>query len=241
MEISKKEYWSGLLFPPPGDLFDPGIDPRSPALQGDSSPSESSGKPLHSFLAFCYSYNFFAFCCSRRRCFSRFKHSAKGPRSQPVSSLPPGGGATHLTLKNKVCRQKAVSLKAPHPDSGGKSWPYGGQESRSLEFGGSSIFSQAPEAPRLWLGPGWNPEQIQKCLRETGTEVGGEDPASDSPARGEATSNRPPLGLKPDSIGQVTPFPLWSYTEKRPNHWSGQLNRLPGTSLVSAARALWPG
>ena len=70
-----------------------------------------------------------------------------GPSLSHLS--PRGGGATHLTLKNKVCRQKAVSLKAPHPDSGGKSWSYGGQESRSLEFGGSSIFSQAPEAPRL--------------------------------------------------------------------------------------------
>ena len=57
--------------------------------------------------------------------------------------------AIHLTFKNKGSRQKAVSLKAPRPDSGGKSWSYRGQQSRSLEFGGSSIFFQAPEAPRL--------------------------------------------------------------------------------------------
>ena len=41
MEFSQKEYQSGLQCPPPGDLPDPGIEPRSPvppALQEDSSP-----------------------------------------------------------------------------------------------------------------------------------------------------------------------------------------------------------
>ena len=45
MEFLKQEYWSGLQFPFPGDLPDPGIEPRSPALQADSLPSELSGKP----------------------------------------------------------------------------------------------------------------------------------------------------------------------------------------------------
>ena len=38
MEFSRQEYWSGLLFPPPGDLPDPGIEltsPEAPALQAD--------------------------------------------------------------------------------------------------------------------------------------------------------------------------------------------------------------
>ena len=34
--FSKQEHWSGLPFPPPGDLPDPGIEPGSPALQADS-------------------------------------------------------------------------------------------------------------------------------------------------------------------------------------------------------------
>ena len=38
--------WSGLLCPPPGDLPDPGMEPRSPALQADSLPSEPPGKPI---------------------------------------------------------------------------------------------------------------------------------------------------------------------------------------------------
>ena len=45
MEFSRQEYWSGLLFPSPGDLFDPGTKPRSPALQADALPSESPGIP----------------------------------------------------------------------------------------------------------------------------------------------------------------------------------------------------
>ena len=44
-----RQYWSGLQFPSSGDLPDPGIVPRSPALQADSLPSEAPGKPLLSF------------------------------------------------------------------------------------------------------------------------------------------------------------------------------------------------
>jgi len=36
MGFSRQEYWSGLPFPTPGDLHDPGIEPVSPALQADS-------------------------------------------------------------------------------------------------------------------------------------------------------------------------------------------------------------
>ena len=38
MEFSKQEYWSGLSFPSPGDLLNPGIEAGSPALQADSFP-----------------------------------------------------------------------------------------------------------------------------------------------------------------------------------------------------------
>ena len=40
MVFSRQEYWSGLPFPIPGDLPNPGIEPRSPALQADSLPTE---------------------------------------------------------------------------------------------------------------------------------------------------------------------------------------------------------
>ena len=47
MGFSRQEYWSGLPFPPPEDLFHPGIKLRSPAFQGDSSSSEPPEKPLY--------------------------------------------------------------------------------------------------------------------------------------------------------------------------------------------------
>ena len=45
MEFSRQEHWSGLPFPPPGDLPDPGIEPGPPALQADSLLSEPPAKP----------------------------------------------------------------------------------------------------------------------------------------------------------------------------------------------------
>ena len=51
MGFSRQEYWNGLLFPPPGDLPDPGIKPMSltsPALAGRFFfPLVPPGKPLH--------------------------------------------------------------------------------------------------------------------------------------------------------------------------------------------------
>ena len=44
MGFSRQEYWSGLLWPPPGDVPNPGIEPRSPTSQADSLPSEPPGK-----------------------------------------------------------------------------------------------------------------------------------------------------------------------------------------------------
>jgi len=45
MKFSRQEYWSGFPYPPPGDVPNPGIEPRSPALQVDSLPAEPPGKP----------------------------------------------------------------------------------------------------------------------------------------------------------------------------------------------------
>ena len=48
MEFSRQEYWSGLPFPSPGDLPNPGIEPGSPSLQADTLLCESSWKPSQS-------------------------------------------------------------------------------------------------------------------------------------------------------------------------------------------------
>ena len=45
MRFSRQEYWSEFLCPPPGNLPDPGIKPRSPALQADSLPLSHRGSP----------------------------------------------------------------------------------------------------------------------------------------------------------------------------------------------------
>ena len=44
--VSRQEYWSGLPCSPPGDLPNPGIKPRSPALQADSLPLSYLGSPV---------------------------------------------------------------------------------------------------------------------------------------------------------------------------------------------------
>ena len=50
MAFSRQEYWNGLPFPSPGDLPNPEIEPRSPALQAGSLPPEPPGKCTNEFL-----------------------------------------------------------------------------------------------------------------------------------------------------------------------------------------------
>ena len=74
MELSRREYWSGLLFPSPRDLPNPGIEPESPTLQADSLPTEQA--PLNFMAAvticsdfgaqenkFCHCFHFSPFIC----------------------------------------------------------------------------------------------------------------------------------------------------------------------------------
>ena len=56
MRFSRQKYWSGLPFPPPGDLPNTGIKPRSPALQADSVLSESLGLPHGKWILYCLSH-----------------------------------------------------------------------------------------------------------------------------------------------------------------------------------------
>ena len=52
MRFSRQGYWSGLPFPSPGDLPNPGIEPGSPALQADSLLTELQGKPCFRISGF---------------------------------------------------------------------------------------------------------------------------------------------------------------------------------------------
>ena len=58
MGFSRQECWSGLPFPSPGDLPDPGIEPRSPALQADALPSEPPGKSYIYIYIYTFSDSF---------------------------------------------------------------------------------------------------------------------------------------------------------------------------------------
>ena len=52
MGFSRQEYWSGLPFPPPGDPPNPGIEPVSPALAGDSLPLPHLGSRIWVLLVY---------------------------------------------------------------------------------------------------------------------------------------------------------------------------------------------
>ena len=72
MGFSRQGCWSGLPFPSPGELSDPGIKPRSPALRAGALPSEPPGKPYQMYMISVYCLPFCrlpfysvvsAFCC----------------------------------------------------------------------------------------------------------------------------------------------------------------------------------
>ena len=83
MGFSRQEYWSVYPFPSPGALPDPGMDPRSPALQADSLPPALSGKP--SGLPYCPSISRHLHCTSEPPA-SHPLHLL-GVSSQPISSF----------------------------------------------------------------------------------------------------------------------------------------------------------
>ena len=83
MEFSRQEYWSGLPLPSPGDLPDPGIEPRSPALQADSLPSELPGKQHEHRLAVGETSG----TVSRRLCIGKWKWSKSISDRENVNKL----------------------------------------------------------------------------------------------------------------------------------------------------------
>ena len=57
MGFPRQEYWSGLPFPPPGDLPSPGIEPASAALAGRFFTTEPPGKPFVKYLLKAFKIN----------------------------------------------------------------------------------------------------------------------------------------------------------------------------------------
>ena len=97
MGFSRQEYWSGLPFPYPGDLLDPGIESVLPALTGGFLSSKSPGKPV--LLSTTYhNTNLMAQSCFWLACLSQF------PR-QPVSALRTGldlNPLGHISTKHRA-------------------------------------------------------------------------------------------------------------------------------------------
>ena len=104
MGFSRQEYWNGLSFPSPGDLPDPGIEPRYPAFQADASTSQPPGKlDLPSFL-------------KTRKASILFTHIFL---QGTICSLPgasmaiqiPQPGRRHLQRRNKEITKKHTNKK----------------------------------------------------------------------------------------------------------------------------------
>ena len=106
MGFSRKEYWSGLTFPSPGDLPHPGTESRSPTLQADSVTSEPPGKPVGGVRAY-------------------FFHHPRGPLPSPLPwgqcwaarwvwslrDFRPRGGAPCRWGRAQLCQVKIHQVK----------------------------------------------------------------------------------------------------------------------------------
>ena len=84
MEFSRPEYWSGYPFPSPGDLPNPGVEPRSPTLQADSLLSEPLWKPpLTSQIHMNHTHGLKSICCHHSAIYRDKSHTVcpeiKGP------------------------------------------------------------------------------------------------------------------------------------------------------------------
>ena len=83
--MEAQEYWSGLPCPPPGNLPNPGMEPRSPTLQVDSLPFEPPRKPSFLSESWCLEYRL------RRRSYHRL-------RPYQIENTVPGNGHSEMLL-----------------------------------------------------------------------------------------------------------------------------------------------
>ena len=114
MGFSRQESWSGVPFPSPGDLPNPGIEPRSPALQADTLPSEPPGKPSRQdffFLNFKLEYIVDLQCCVRFRCTAkRFSHQF----SSVAQSCPTLCDPLNLSMPGLPVRHQLLEFTQTH-------------------------------------------------------------------------------------------------------------------------------
>ena len=110
--ISRPEYWSGYPLPSLGDLSNPGIKPRSPALQEDSLAAEPQGKPFNITLQsnslltlFCFrGFPFFYLSCNQWywRRLLRVPWTARRSNQSILREISPGISLVGMMLKLKL-------------------------------------------------------------------------------------------------------------------------------------------
>ena len=103
-EFSRQEYWGGSPFPSPGDLPDPGVEPRSSALQADSWLSEPPGNPKLKVTI--------TVCMSAKSLFSAL--------CNPIDCSPPGS-SFHGPLDKNIGRGCHALLQGIFPTQGSNS------------------------------------------------------------------------------------------------------------------------
>ena len=91
MEFSRPEYWSGLPCPPPGDLPNAGTEPRSPALQVDSLPTEYEWELCRNSVLFFQLF-----------CRPRVPWTARRSNQSILKEISPGCSLEGLVLKLKL-------------------------------------------------------------------------------------------------------------------------------------------
>ena len=92
MGFSREEYWSGLPFPSPGYLSDPGIEPRSPAFPEDALPSKPPGKPYYNIYGRTYYIIIASQVALVVKNLSANAGDTRDTDSIPESGRSPGGG-----------------------------------------------------------------------------------------------------------------------------------------------------
>ena len=133
MGFSRQEYWSGLPFPPPGHLSDPGIKPtslRSPALQVHSLPPVLPGKPFFEVKFIIQSEHFSSIKFIHKAVWLPYPSSSRTshhpqkrliPMSEsPLFSPPPSSGDHEPAFHLETCLFWTLHRRALH-----NTWPLG--------------------------------------------------------------------------------------------------------------------
>ena len=87
MEFSRPEYWSGYLFPFPGDLPNLGIKPRSPTLQADSLPAQPQGNLKLDSGGNCRTLNILCYAKSLQSCPTLCDPIGGSPTGSPITGI----------------------------------------------------------------------------------------------------------------------------------------------------------